>query len=54
MALDWPYTTLTTRCDRKTHWTGALRVRGRGLDQEQLGKEGMKGNCRRPEKVGKK
>jgi len=26
------------------HWTGTLRVQGRGVDQEQLGREEMKGN----------
>jgi hypothetical protein len=34
------------------NWTGILRVKGRGVDQEQRGKE-QKGNCRMLEKAGK-
>jgi hypothetical protein len=32
----------------------ALWVQERGLDQEKLGKEEIKGNCKRLEKSGKK
>jgi len=33
------------------HQTGTLRVQGRGVDQEQPGREQQNGNCRRPEKL---
>jgi hypothetical protein len=31
------------------HWAGTLRAQGRGVDEEQYGKEQQKGKCRRLE-----
>jgi len=36
------------------HCTGTLRVQGRGVDQEQLGKEQQNGNCGRLEEAGRR
>jgi len=53
MASDWPNTTQTTKCNRKTICTGTVRVKGRRVHHEQPGKEQQNGNCSRLGKVGK-
>jgi hypothetical protein len=53
MASDWPYTTQTTKCNRKTHCTGTARVKGKRGTPRTTGKEQQNGNHIRLGKVGK-